>query len=594
MVGVFFVYGLAFFVLGLVILVYPKKGSAFALARHIWLIAGFGLFHGVNEWIDMFIMISEPGPVMVLKLVRMITLPASFLFLVQFGTGVIVENKKKYHFLKAAPVVLFIVWAIIFAITKDPVLIGDIAARYLLCAPGTFLSALGLFLYIPQFKRTKLQGVVRNLRLAAITFIFYGVLAGLIVKKAPFFGANFLNYDMFMNTFGVPVQIFRAVCAIVMAYSTTCVLSVFRWETRESLRKSEQRFGVIAAAAPVILFVEDVYTVITFIHGKGLELLGMKAEGVLGRRISEVFPTVPQLDEDSRKALAGEEFGSTVSIDGVVFESYYSPLRDHEGEVAGVIGVALDITPKVQAQKELDDYRREMEKSARMAEVGTMSSAMAQQLDEPLAVTRLLLQRLASDLQGSAIDETVTSSLKKSLSEISKASEIVERFCSLAQVSGRTAAEPVDIYQIVKRIAAVFAQSAQRANLKITVQNVDIVPRLTISTHSLEQIFFILVQNAIDAVDVNRGDNLTISCRVEDEQVELQFSDSCGGISPEKLAHIFDPLFATEPRGEERSMRLAVAKQIACSCGGDMRVESKVGRGTMFRVILPIERANRN
>ena len=54
MIFVWFVYGLAFFVLGLAILVYPKKGSEFRLARHIWMIGVFGIVHGVNEWLDMF------------------------------------------------------------------------------------------------------------------------------------------------------------------------------------------------------------------------------------------------------------------------------------------------------------------------------------------------------------------------------------------------------------------------------------------------------------------------------------------------------------------------------------------------------------
>ncbi|MHC4346695.1 MAG: hypothetical protein ACYSUP_18660, partial [Planctomycetota bacterium] len=55
MIFVWFVYGLAFFCLGLIIVIYPKKGSFFRLAEHIWWIAGFGILHGINEWLDMFI-----------------------------------------------------------------------------------------------------------------------------------------------------------------------------------------------------------------------------------------------------------------------------------------------------------------------------------------------------------------------------------------------------------------------------------------------------------------------------------------------------------------------------------------------------------
>jgi len=474
MIFVWFIYGLAFFALGLVIVVYPKKPSMFKLANHIWLIAGFGLLHGINEWLDMFIAIEEPMPPSILKVLRLITLSGSFLFLLRFGTKVIVETTKKFRLLEMLPVVFFAAWIVVLLLSSQRLLIGDISARYLLCVPGTMLTSLALFLQIPQFKETKLKNVVRNLQLTAITFLSYGVLAGLIVKKASFFGANFLNYDMFLNTFGAPVQIFRAVCAVVMACSTTYILSIFRWETQ-------------------------------------------------------------------------------------------------------------------QAQRELDKYRREMEKKTWLAEVGTMGSTMAQKLDEPLAVTRLLLQRMLTDLSGTSPGETFVNSLKKSLSEVSKATDILNRFQSTAQVSGRITAKPVDIYRITKRIMAVFAQNAQRANLAIAVRDIDNVLNLAIPAHQLEQVFFILVQNAIDRAGITEQQKLTISCHLDAEQVELRFADTCREIKQENLRDIFEPFFTVSPGNKETSVGLTVAKRIICDSGGDITAQSQPEQGTIFRVILPIE-----
>ena len=309
MIFIWFVYGLAFFTLGLAIMVYPKRGSAFKLANHIWLIAAFGILHGINEWVDMFINLGEPFPPNVLKIIHIATLTGSFLFLIRFGTRIISESKKKYRLLEFLPIVLFTTWCAIVFFSSHKLLTGDIFARYLLGAPGVFLTAVGLFLQTPQFKETKLQGVTRNLRLTAIVFIFYGILAGLIVKKGAFFGANFLNYDTFLNTFGVPVQVFRALCACVLAYSTTKLLSIFHWETQEALHRSEQRCSTIASVAPIILFVLDRDTVITFIQGKGLYLLGINSEGIVGRRISEAFPTVRQPSSVVGRRIRNKRFG---------------------------------------------------------------------------------------------------------------------------------------------------------------------------------------------------------------------------------------------------------------------------------------------
>ena len=78
MTVVYFIYGLAFFLMGFAILLYPKKGSSLALSGNIKLIAWFGILHGINEWLDMFIELEEPLPPGILKPIRMITLVLSF------------------------------------------------------------------------------------------------------------------------------------------------------------------------------------------------------------------------------------------------------------------------------------------------------------------------------------------------------------------------------------------------------------------------------------------------------------------------------------------------------------------------------------
>ncbi|MBW7992673.1 MAG: PAS domain-containing protein [Planctomycetes bacterium] len=589
MIFVWFIYGLAFFVLGLVILVYPKKGSAFKLADDIWLIAGFGILHGINEWLDMFIGIGEPFPPDILKIIRIVTLVGSFLFLLRFGTKVISEKIKKYRLIQFLPVVLLTIWGIIIVTSKQQLLMGDIFGRYLLCVPGTLLTALGLFLQIPQFKQAKLPAATRNLRLAVIAFIFYAVFAGLVVKETSFFPASFLNYTLFMTLFRIPVQIFRAVCAIILAYSTTYLLSIFRWETREILRRSELRCSTIASAAPIILFVQDRHSVITFIQGKGLELLGLESMEIIGRHILDVFPSVPQLELDSQRAFTGEEFVTTVTFQGITFECCYSPLRDEEGEVTDIIGVFLDITIKVKAQNELDKYHRMIEKDARMVEIGTMGSVMAQQLDEPLSLTHLLLKRLLSDLAGPSAPEAITSNLMKSLSEVSKSIEIVDRFRSAAQVSGQSIIAPVDIYQIAKRVMTVFAQSAKSVSLNIALKDMSFVPFMAMTAREIEQIFFILIQNAIDAADSSKKQKLIISCELQDKQIELRFADTCAYIEPEILQHIFEPFFTGEPDARGKNFDLAIVKEIIRTHDGSIAAESNPDQGTTFRVILPVQ-----
>jgi signal transduction histidine kinase len=314
---------------------------------------------------------------------------------------------------------------------------------------------------------------------------------------------------------------------------------------------------------------------------------------MIGKRFAQVIPSVPELEENTRRALSGEEFSTTITINSFVFEFCYLPIFDRGGEVTGLIGVALDVTSKVEAQKELDEYRRQMEKTTYLAEVGSMGSAMAQKLGEPLAVTRLMLQRVLADLGGTRFDDddTDVKSLSKALSEVSRAADIVNRFQSTAHVTSGINAEPVDLYQITKRMIAVFAQSARQANLTMSVKDMDAVLNLAIPTRQLEQVFFILVQSAIDRADTGEKQNLTISCHISARQVELRFSDTCGGIEPEKLKDIFEPFFTTAPGTKDTGLGLAVAKRVICDHDGHITVKSRPGRGITFYVTLPIEGA---
>ncbi|MFA5177262.1 MAG: ATP-binding protein [Candidatus Omnitrophota bacterium] len=236
MVGVFFIYGLAFFTLGLAVAIYPKKGSAFRLADKMWLLAAFGIVHGINEWLDMFMLIKKPADEALLSYLSLIFLAVSFLFLFQFGANLIAESKNKYRAFKALPALLFISWVAIAAFHSQHLLLGNIWARYLLGAPGIFLTAWALLLQIPQFREMNLAVISRHLKLAAGVFAGYAVLSGLIVPQAAFFPASILNYTEFLNVSGIPVQVLRSVCAILLTYAILRILTVFQWETNTRVR----------------------------------------------------------------------------------------------------------------------------------------------------------------------------------------------------------------------------------------------------------------------------------------------------------------------------------------------------------------------
>ena len=128
-----------------------------------------------------------------------------------------------------------------------------------------------------------------------------------------------------------------------------------------ALRASKERLRTVVAGAPLVLFALDQHGVFTLAEGRGLDALGVRPAQLMGQSVFQVYADMPQALTEVRRALAGESFSSTVEVLGVVFEVWYSPVRDAAGSVSGVIGVANDITERRRAEEAL----RQSEESSR-------------------------------------------------------------------------------------------------------------------------------------------------------------------------------------------------------------------------------------
>lgn len=187
----------------------------------------------------MFILIyqSSDTTVLVLELIRAATLPASFLCLVHFGARVIPLSHRRLGSFRLLTPVLAAIWFVVFMLGRRNLLMWDVWSRYLLCFPGAFLASWGLRCQLPDFRKTGFPRVVLSLKIAAVSFLCYSVIAGLVVKPADFFPASVLNYPLFEEDLGIPVQVFRTVCSVAMAFGIVRILSIFRWETRTEVRQ---------------------------------------------------------------------------------------------------------------------------------------------------------------------------------------------------------------------------------------------------------------------------------------------------------------------------------------------------------------------
>ncbi len=288
---IFFVYGLAFFLMGSVIAAESRQSSALPLARSLWLLGTFGLLNGAVGWIDMFQAMpgSSSGPSTtvlshviqplncftchqrlgtsagfawgrpeILNLVKLFFLVSAPTALLVFGSRLLFDIREgKGRWLLWTPLALVIIWMAAVLLGRDLIdegmeermITAGILARYILYVPASVMAASALLAQRRPFGALGLPRIAQDTTWASTLFGILGLLDGLVVPPAPFFPASLIDYASFFAVTGVPVQAFRAAVALFIAFFVVRTLRIFEIEHRRRLSLAdEERFEAQKAA----------------------------------------------------------------------------------------------------------------------------------------------------------------------------------------------------------------------------------------------------------------------------------------------------------------------------------------------------------
>ncbi len=261
LVYVYFFYGLAFFSLGLVVLLESGRASEFRFARALRPLALFGFVHGVHEWFEMFQIFAvrtlayQPGTLD--ETFRLLTLLASFLLLLIFGVRLLpgAEDSPGREVIQV--MLMAVLWLVAVAFVAWQYnatwpqiwTAADVLARYGLAIPGSALAALALIRERRDFHARGMSQYGRSLLWAAVAFLVYGVFGQLFVRSSLIFPSQTINSAMFLRIFGIPIQLLRTVSALAITVALGSALRAFELESRLRLaRANKARIEAQAAA----------------------------------------------------------------------------------------------------------------------------------------------------------------------------------------------------------------------------------------------------------------------------------------------------------------------------------------------------------
>ncbi|MDT3698994.1 MAG: histidine kinase [Thermincola sp.] len=249
---IYFVYGLVFFVMGYTVAIQARNYSSFSffpLAKKLWMLAAFGISHGLSEWAMLFLPIHAgyvSGDFMPWLInLQQLVIAVSYLFLYHFGLAVINPSNR---FIKQLPNLFFMVWIFSyiyfrFIDTMSQVWLISAAetwSRYLLALPASGLCSFAMVLQWRTMKNSTHKYIAGKFLVAGVLFGVYAVFAGLVVPSAEFLPASMINKQSFQQVFGVPVEILRALSGMAMVYYVIGGLEVFRVENARAIEEGKR------------------------------------------------------------------------------------------------------------------------------------------------------------------------------------------------------------------------------------------------------------------------------------------------------------------------------------------------------------------
>ena len=370
---------------------------------------------------------------------------------------------------------------------------------------------------------------------------------------------------------------------------------------KEALRESVEMFRSISASAFDAVIMIDDKGLIVFWNKAAERIFGYTADEAEGREMIELIGP-GHLREGHRRGMAAPSFRErgegaivgrvreleAVRKDGTVFPMELSVSSVRLAGGWNAIGMVRDITARKRGEMERQDLELKLMESAKMASLGEFGAGVAHELNSPLAgilsLTELLIRRAGEGPLSLEYLEKIKDAAVRS-------KDIIHDLLIFAKDTGVDMA-PVSFNDIIKSARSLMIAEFKTGVLSVTYRLDPALPCVLANRGQMVVVVLNLIKNARDAVGSKgeiRISTLVVSAGGR-RMGALEVADTGPGIPEEIRGRIYDPFFSTKEKGGGLNvgLGLSICRSIVELHGGVIEMETVVGEGTLFRVLLPL------
>ena len=357
-----------------------------------------------------------------------------------------------------------------------------------------------------------------------------------------------------------------------------------------------QRLAAVLEHMPGFCYTVNRELVFTSSAGGGLARLNLRPRQVVGMSLFDLWGTREASYEPllcHLRALAGTPGTYQDFCLGRSLEYQIQPLRDEGGSVIGVIGVGFDVTDREQARKQEAQLTAQLRQAQKMEAIGRLAGGVAHDFNNYLTC----IMGNLSLLEG-RVNEEVEACLVEANAAVDNAASLTRQLLAFSRkqvISPR----PISLSSLVERLSRIL-QRLVGARIALHTRCDEALWSVNADPGQLEQVLVNLVMNARDAISdegevVIETRNLPLAAGEQQapeplppgDYVCLSVRDSGRGLSDVVRSRLFEPFFTTKDQGAGTGLGLATVYGAVQQNGGAITVESELGRGTTFRILLP-------
>jgi signal transduction histidine kinase len=222
---------------------------------------------------------------------------------------------------------------------------------------------------------------------------------------------------------------------------------------------------------------------------------------------------------------------------------------------------------------------------AQYTEIARLAGGLAHEIKNPLSTIRLSMELLAEDFASAETPQQrrALAKVKTVQQECQRLEDLLNDFLNFAKVR-QLKVEPTNVNQQVREVLAFFQPKAKESRIEVIDYLSADLPTVLLDRESFRGALLNLILNAQQAMP--KGGQLVVRTSAAHDGVILDLIDTGVGIEPEALPRIFEAFFSTKRGGS--GLGLPTARKIIEAHGGQIKVQSAVGRGTQFTIKLPI------